>query len=62
MYACIPEIGLGFFEVVCAPRKATVNFRDPPPPRRTKTGASPMELRPEEDHQPLYRGRRFSFG
>jgi hypothetical protein len=32
MYAWILEIGRGFFEGVCAPCKATANFRDPPPP------------------------------
>jgi hypothetical protein len=33
MYACIPEIGDGFFEEVCTPSNTTANFRDPPPPR-----------------------------
>src|SRR5215213_1381571 len=32
MYACILEIGRGFFEEVCAPSNATAHFRDPPPP------------------------------
>ena len=32
MYACIPEMGLGFFEGACTPSNATANFRDPPPP------------------------------
>ena len=31
MYACIHGIGSGFFEAVCTPSNATVNFRDPPP-------------------------------
>ena len=32
MYACIPEIGCGFFEGVSTPSNATANFRNPPPP------------------------------
>ena len=36
IYACIPEIGRGFFAGVCTPRNATGNLRDPPPPRNTK--------------------------
>jgi hypothetical protein len=32
MYACIPDIGRGFFEGVCAPSNATAHFRDPPHP------------------------------
>jgi hypothetical protein len=36
MYACIPEIGCGFFAVVCTLSNATAIFRDPPPPRNTK--------------------------
>jgi hypothetical protein len=36
MYACIPENGGGFFEVVCTPSNATADFRDPPPPGNTK--------------------------
>jgi len=36
MYACIPEIGRGFFKGVCTPSNATTNFRDPLPPRDTK--------------------------
>jgi hypothetical protein len=31
MYACIPEIGRGFFEGVCAPSNVTAYFGDPPP-------------------------------
>jgi hypothetical protein len=31
MYACILEIGGGFFEGVCAPTNAAANFCDPPP-------------------------------
>ena len=34
MYACILEIGGGFFDWVCTPTKATANFRDPPPTYR----------------------------
>jgi hypothetical protein len=30
MYACIPEIGGGFFEGVCVPGIATAIIRDPP--------------------------------
>jgi len=33
MYACIPEIGRGFFDVVCIPSNATAHSCDPPPPR-----------------------------
>jgi hypothetical protein len=29
MYACIPEIGGGFFEVVCTPTNATAHPRHP---------------------------------
>ena len=36
MYACIPEIGRGFFQGVCAPNNATAYFRDPPPPPHTR--------------------------
>jgi hypothetical protein len=32
MYACIPEIGRGFFEGVYAPSSATAHLHDPPPP------------------------------
>jgi len=35
MYACIPEIGGGFFQVVCTPRNATAHSCDPPPPAHT---------------------------
>ena len=30
MYACIPEVGYGFFEGVCAPNVATAHSCDPP--------------------------------
>jgi hypothetical protein len=30
MYACIPEIGGGFFEGVCEPSNATAHSYDPP--------------------------------
>ena len=30
MYACIPEIGCGFFEGVCTLSNASAIFRDPP--------------------------------
>jgi hypothetical protein len=33
MYACVLEIGCGFFSGVCTPSDATAHFRDPPPPR-----------------------------
>jgi hypothetical protein len=32
MYACVPEIGGGFFEGVYAPSNATAHSCDPPPP------------------------------
>ena len=32
MYACIPEIERGFFEVVRPPNNATAHLHDPPPP------------------------------
>jgi hypothetical protein len=62
MYACIPEIGGGFFEAVCAPSNATAIFRDPSPPYSTKTGGPLLGLRPKEGHAPLYRGERFVLG
>ena len=33
MYACIPEIGGGFFEGVCRVEDRPLAFRNPPPPR-----------------------------
>jgi len=60
MYACVCEIGGGFFAGVCTLSNATANFRDPPP--NTKTGALAMGLQPEEDHEPRYRRERFSLG
>jgi hypothetical protein len=36
MYACIPEIGGGFFEGVRAPSNATAHSYDPPPPRNAR--------------------------
>jgi hypothetical protein len=36
MYACIFEIGGGFFEGACTPSNATANSYDPPPPRSAK--------------------------
>ena len=62
MYACMPEIGGGFLEGVCAPNDETANSYDPLPPRNTKTGAPSPGLRPEKDHQPRYRGGRFILG
>jgi hypothetical protein len=38
------EIGCGFFEDVCTLGNATTDFRDPPLPRSTKTGALAMGL------------------
>jgi len=32
MYACIPEIGLGFFEGVCALATPALESSDPPAP------------------------------
>jgi hypothetical protein len=53
MYACILEMGGGFFEGVCTPSKATDHSYDPPPtPQYKRTGAPAMELRPDEDHAP----------
>ena len=49
MYACMPEIGRGFFEGVCAPCKTTVNFRDPPPPIRELTPANASRSKGERD-------------
>jgi hypothetical protein len=62
MYACIFESGYGFFEGACTPRNATAHSCDPPPSRNTKTGAPLLGLRPEVDHTPCYRQRRFSLG
>jgi hypothetical protein len=42
MYACIPEIGGGFFEVVCTPSDATANSYDPPPSLSAK-GLEPWQ-------------------
>jgi hypothetical protein len=48
MYACIPEIGCGFFEGACTPSNATANSYGPPPPRNAKgpvshwRGSGPM--------------------
>jgi len=36
MYACILEIGRGFFEGVCTPRNAIAHSNDPPHPRNPK--------------------------
>jgi hypothetical protein len=36
MYACIPETGCGFFEVVCTPSSASAHLRDPPLPLDTR--------------------------
>ena len=36
MYACIPEIGGGYFEGVCAPSHVTANSYDPPHPATHK--------------------------
>ena len=46
MYACIPEIGGGFFEGVCT---LTTNhfLRPTPTPQHERTGALAMGLRPE---------------
>ena len=62
MYACIPENGGGFFEGVCPPSNQAANSYDPPHPQHKRTGAPLPGLRPEEDHAPLYSGRRFSLG
>ena len=48
MYACIHEIGRGFFEGVCTPSTTTANFGDPPPslsveePEPCQWGSGPM--------------------
>jgi hypothetical protein len=62
MYACTSEFGTGFFEGVCTPSDATAHSYDPPHPQRQRTGAPLAELRPEDDHQPPYRERRFNLG
>src|SRR5215217_87339 len=36
MYACIPDIGGGFLEVVRPPSSATADLHDPPPPPSAK--------------------------
>jgi hypothetical protein len=36
MYACVPEVGCGFFEGVCEPSDATTHSCDPPPPRNAR--------------------------
>jgi hypothetical protein len=36
MYACISDIGGGFFEGVCPPSNATAHLRDPPLPFDTR--------------------------
>ena len=62
MYAYALETGGGFFEGVCAPGNATAYFRDPPPPRNKEPEPQQWGLRPEVDHAPYYRGRRFGLG
>ena len=49
MYACIHEIGRGFFEVVCAYRSATAHLRDPPRPsiREESLGAAIAPVQPK---------------
>jgi hypothetical protein len=61
MYACAHEIGGGFFDGVCTSSNATAIFRDLPP-QHGRTGALTMGLRPQVDHTPRYRGRRFGLG
>jgi len=46
MYAYVLEIGRRFFGGACTPSNATADFRDPPLPRSTKTGALAMGLWP----------------
>ena len=52
MYACVHEIGSGFFEGVYAPSDASANFRDPPPARNAREpephcqGSGPKWTRP----------------
>ena len=50
MYACIPEIGSGFFEVVRTPSNATAHSCDPPLPLtlRELTLATPVAARENE--------------
>jgi hypothetical protein len=62
MYACIPEIGGGFFEGVCALSNTTTIFHDPPHLATAKNLSPGNGLRPEVDHAPRYRERRFSLG
>jgi hypothetical protein len=58
----MPKFAAGFFAGVCTPSNATANSCDPPLPRNAKTGALLPGLRPEVDHAPRYRERRFSLG
>jgi hypothetical protein len=37
-------------------------LRPTPTPQHKRTVAPPMGLRPEQDHQPRYRGGRFTLG
>jgi hypothetical protein len=46
MYACIPEIGRGFFEGVCAPCETTAHFSDPPSPLDSRI-SSPETFHPD---------------
>jgi hypothetical protein len=62
MYACVSEIGGGFFE-----GGAHLAMRSPIPAthptlQRKRTGAPSPGLRPEVDHAASYRWRRFSLG
>jgi hypothetical protein len=62
MYASIHETGRGFFEGVRTPSNATAHSYDPPHQATQETGVPAMGLRPQVDHTPPYRERRFSLG
>jgi hypothetical protein len=46
MYACIPEIGCGFFAGVCPPSTTTFHLHDPPSPldSRIDSGTHPAKV------------------
>jgi hypothetical protein len=51
MYACVLEIGRGFFEGVCTLSNAIVHSYDPPhPPQHNRTGVPALGLRCKEGH------------
>jgi len=44
MYACIPEIGRGFFEGVCPPSNTAAHLRDPPPHTIRELAAASLNI------------------